>query len=225
MIPLLKTIEPFALLLGLLPLVGYLLVLGAVRFSGRALVTTGARDLAALGIAICGLVAIGPAELFFPATAATVFGSIVWLALIAFYGLTLSLVCLTTTPKLVVYGRTAQETFPGLLRAAERMDAASTGDPKSMQIQLPTLGIQLRIDSIGAVDHCRVLSFQPIGSMKFWSTLLGNLRGELSESAKPAMRRGIGMLVLAVLMGVVLCWHSLGNQTQLVEGFREWLWR
>ncbi|KAA1257816.1 hypothetical protein LF1_03060 [Rubripirellula obstinata] len=225
MLPLLKTIEPFALLLALLPLVGYLLVLGFVRFSGRALVTTGARDLAALGIAVVGLIAIGPAELFFPATAATVFGSIVWLALIAFYGLTLALVCLTATPKLVVYGRTAQETFPGLLNAAKRMDAQATGDLETMQIQLPTLNVQLRIDTIGGVDHCRVLSFQPNGSMKFWNTLLGNLRGELSESPRPATRRGVGMLVSALLMGTILCWYSLGNQDRLADGFRQWFWR
>jgi hypothetical protein len=224
-LPLLHTIDPFALLLALLPLVGYLLMLGLVRFSGRALVTTGARDIAALGIAISGLIAIGPAELFFPATAATVFGSVVWLALIAFYGLTLSLVCLTTTPKLVVYGRTAQETYPGLLRAAKRMDDQATGDDQSMQVRLPTLGVQLRVDSIAAIDHCRVLSFQPIVSVKFWSTLLGNLRGELSESPRPIARRGIVMLMFALAMGSMVCWHSLSNQTRLVEGFRQWLWR
>jgi hypothetical protein len=224
-LPLLKTIEPFALLLALLPLVGYLLVLGFVRFSGRALVTTGARDLAALGIAVMGLIAIGPAELFFPATAAIVFGSIVWLALIAFYGLTLSLICLTATPKLVVYGRTAKETYSGLLRAAQRMDPKAIGDSESMQVQMPTLQVHLRIESIGGIDHCRILSFQPIVSVKFWNTLLGNLRGELSDLPDSSRRRGLGMLVFAMLMGGVLCWHSFSNQARLAQGFREWFWR
>lgn len=225
MLSLLRTIEPFALLLALLPLVGYLLVLGLVRFSGRALVTTGARDLAALGVAIVGLIAIGPAELFFPATAATVFGSLVWFALIAFYALTLTLVCLTTTPKLVVYGRTAAETFPALLRAACQIDEQATGDTQTFQVRMPTLGVQLRIDSITGTDYCRILSFQPNGSIQFWDTLLSGLRGELGNAPEPGPRRGLLMLCFATCVGAFLLWYSLSEQDRLVEGFREWIWR
>ena len=65
-------IEPFTVLLALLPLIGYLLVLCIIRLSGRAIVTTGGRDIAALAIAISGLLAVGPAELFFPSSAAAV---------------------------------------------------------------------------------------------------------------------------------------------------------
>ena len=74
-------VEPFTIVLALLPLIGYLLVLGTVRISGRVLVTTGGRDVAALGMAISGLCAVGPAELFFPNHAAIVFGPLVWVAL------------------------------------------------------------------------------------------------------------------------------------------------
>lgn len=225
MLSLLRTIEPFALLLALLPLVGYMLVLGLVRFSGRALVTTGARDLAALGVAIVGLIAIGPAELFFPTTAATAFGSLVWFALIVFYALTLTLVCLTTTPKLVVYGRTAEETFPALLAAAIQIDEHATGDPKLFQVQMPSLGVQLRIDSIAGTDYCRILSFQPNGSIKFWDALLSGLRGQLGNSPVAGPRRGLLMLGFAVCVGTFLVWYSLSEQTRLVEGFRQWIWR
>ena len=79
-----ETVEPFTILLALLPLIGYLLVLSAIRLSGRALVTTGGRDVAALAMAISGLIAVGPAELFFPTAAATVFGPAVWVALAVF---------------------------------------------------------------------------------------------------------------------------------------------
>ena len=58
--------EPFSLLLALVPLIGYLLLLGLIRVSGHTLITTGARDIGALGLAISGLVAVGPGELFFP---------------------------------------------------------------------------------------------------------------------------------------------------------------
>ncbi len=225
MLPILKTIEPFALLLALLPLVGYLLVLGLVRFSGRALVTTGARDIAALGIAIAGMIAVGPAQLFFPATAATVFGSIIWFALAAFYFLILMLVCLTTTPKLVVYGRKANECYDALLQAARRMDESATGDEATMQVTLPALDTRLRVDSIPGLDHCRVVSFVPILSIKFWHQLLRHLRGELKDSPSPALRRGLGMLVFALGLGAFLTWHTFNHQGLVVQGFRDWLWQ
>ena len=75
------SIEPIYLLIALLPLVAYLLLLGMIRLSGRVLITTGGRDIAALGFSVVGLVAIGPGELFFPKAAAGVFGGWVWLAL------------------------------------------------------------------------------------------------------------------------------------------------
>jgi hypothetical protein len=85
--------SPFLLLLAAVPLVSYLGVIAAIRVSGRALITTGGRDIAAIGVAIAGLMAIGPAELVFPAAAATVFGPIVWLWLAMFYVLCVALDC------------------------------------------------------------------------------------------------------------------------------------
>ena len=72
-------VEPFVIVMAFVPLIGYLLVLGWIRISGRAVVTTGARDTAALALAISGFIVVGPAELFFPNAAATAFGPIVWL--------------------------------------------------------------------------------------------------------------------------------------------------
>ena len=143
MVALLGSIEPFKILLALLPLIAYLAVFSVIRLSGRALVTTGGRDLAALSMAISGMLAVGPAELFFPTSAAAVFGPTVWLALAAFYGLTVSLIVLSSPPKLVVYGRTPEELFAPLLAAAKQIDAAATGDAATLQVSLPTLGVHL----------------------------------------------------------------------------------
>ncbi|TWT48153.1 hypothetical protein Pla22_51540 [Rubripirellula amarantea] len=223
--PLLFSIEPFTFVLALLPLVGYLFVLGLIRFSRRALVTTGSRDVAALAVAVCGFVAAGPAELLFPTTAATVFGPMVWLALIAFYSLSVSLIALTVTPKLVVYGRTPEETFDALLRACLKIDAGSTGDANRLQVFLPSLDVRLRIDGIRGLDYCRVLTFEPVQSVKFWSAMLANLRGELQTGQDAIPRRGLAMLVTSFAIAGILAWYGLNNQTLVVDGFRDWLWR
>lgn len=225
MFTIVQSIEPFTVLLALVPLIGYLAVFSVIRLSGRVLVTTSVRDIGALAIAISGMMAVGPAELFFPATAAIVFGPMVWLALAALYGLTVALIALTTTPKLVVYGRTPEEVFPALMRASSKIDPQANGDVKELQVHLPNVGIRLRVDGQRGVDHARVLTFEPMPSLKFLNTLLANLRAEVRQSPTPATRRGLGMLVATLLLSMILVWQSFENPALVVEGFRDWLWR
>lgn len=218
-------IEPFTIVLALLPLIGYLVVLGLIRVSGRVLVTTGGRDVAALGMAVSGLCAVGPAELFFPSHAAIVFGPLVWIALGIFYALCVALVSLTSAPKLVVYGRTPDELYEPLLAAAQRIDPTATGDAAALSVSLPSAGIHLRLDGQRGVDHAQILVFEPGVSIRFWSKLLGYLRDAVHHSPAPMPRRGIIMLVTATFLGCILVWQGFGNQALVVDGFRDWLWR
>jgi hypothetical protein len=218
-------VEPFTIVLALLPLIGYLLVMSIIRLSGRVLVTTGSRDIAALGVAISGLLAVGPAELFFPSHAATLFGPLVWIALATFYGLCVALVALTSSPKLVAYGRTPDELFEPLLRAVRRIDPAASGDSGSLLITLPSVGVHLRIDGQRGVDYGQVTAFESGVSMRFWTTLLAHLRAEVAQSPAPMPRRGLVMLAAAVVLSSLLLWQGFGNQALVVEGFRDWLWR
>lgn len=220
--------EPFTILLALLPMIGYLVVFSLIRLSGRALVTTGARDIAALAIAISGMLVIGPGELllmFFLNAAATLYGPLVWIALGSFYALTVSLIALTTPPKLVVYGRTPEELFEPLLAAARQIDAGTVGDANSLQVSLPNIGIRLRVDGQRGMDYAQVLSFEPNMSLRFWSKLLAALRSEVRAKATPLPRRGFAMLFVAIGLCSILVWKSFGNRELVVEGFRDWLWR
>jgi hypothetical protein len=225
MFGILETIEPFKLLLALLPLVGYLFVLSLIRISGRALVTTGGRDIAALAMAISGLVAIGPIELFFPTAAATVFGPAVWVALAIFYALCSTLICLTCAQRLVVYGRTPEELYEPLLAAAREIDSQSVGDENLLQIRLPVAGFHVRLDGHRSLDHAQVIAFEPNVSPHIWSLLLVGLRKHLGTKTTPIPRRGFAMLTVVILMGLIVLWQSLGNRELVVEGFRDWLWR
>ncbi len=218
-------IEPFAILLALLPLIGYLAVLGVIRVTGQTLVTTGGRDFAALGVAIAGFVAVGPAELFFPNAAATVFGPIVWLALISFYGLLVTLIVLTSKPKLVVIGRMPNELYEPLLNAARKLDPEAQGNESSLQVELVSLGIHLRLDGQRGIDHAQIVSFESGVSIRFWNQLLGHLRQEVLQLPAPHSRRGYATLLAAAGLCGVILWQGLGNPDQVVEGFREWLWR
>jgi hypothetical protein len=221
----LDAVEPFTILLALLPLIAYLAVFSLIRLAGWALVTTGGRDIAALAVAISGMLAVGPAELFFPTAAASMFGPAVWLALAAFYALSVSLIALTTPPKLVVYGRTPEELYEPLLAAAKQIDPASTGNVNSLQVELPAVGVHLRVDGQRAIDHAQVVAFEPQVSLRFWNRLLATLRKEVHAQSAPMPRRGFGMLVAVLLLSSILVWQSFGNRELVVEGFRDWLWR
>lgn len=221
----LDSIEPFTLLLALLPLIAYLTIICGIRLSGRALVTTGGRDIAALSLAIVGLLAVGPAELFFPTAVATLFGPVVWAALAAFYGLSVTLVALSSKPKLVVIGRTPEQMYKPLLEAAKSLDADSTGEPQTLQVALPNLGVRLRLDGHRAIDHTQILAFEPNVSLRFWNTLLSNVRLQVRQEPSPLPRRGFGMLVTTAFFASVLVWQSFSKHELVVEGFRQWLTR
>ena len=218
-------VEPFVIVMAFVPLIGYLLVLGWIRISGRAVVTTGARDTAALALAISGFFVVGPAELFFPNAAATAFGPIVWLPLLVFYGLIVLLICLTVPAKLVVYGRGPMELFQSLSNVSKLIDPEAIGDETNVQVTLPTYGIHLRLDGYRGIDHAQVVAFEPNVSPAFWNDLLGKLRDEVSGLPAPNPRRGFLMMTVAAALILLLLWIGIKNQERVVDGFRDWLWR
>ncbi|TWU43733.1 hypothetical protein Q31b_12620 [Novipirellula aureliae] len=218
-------INPFTILLACLPLVGYLLLLGMIRVSGRTVVTSGARDLVALGIGISGLIAIGPIELFFPTAAATVFGPYVWIALAIFYSLCLSLCALTSQPRLVVYGRSRMQTYEALLKAAQQIDPAAGGTADNLQIVLPSINVRLRVDGAPHSDWAQVFAFEPNLNATFWNRLQARLRSEFADSTVQRNYQGLLTLAAAACLIAFMVWHCRGREELVVEGFRKWLWR
>ena len=218
-------VEPVYVLIALLPLIAHLLQLSTLRLSGRVLITTGGRDIAALGFAVAGFVAIGPGELFFPKAAAGLFGPWVWVALFTLYALIVTLIALTAKPKLVAYGRTPEQLFAPLVAAAKKLDAQATADRESLQVHLPTLRVHLRLAGHPWLDTASVESFEHIPSVTFWNTLLGHLRETAQSTEATTPRRGVPMLLIAIALIGIVIWQGFGYNEQLVEGFREWLWR
>ncbi|MEM8910556.1 MAG: hypothetical protein AAGC97_02220 [Planctomycetota bacterium] len=219
------TIEPFVLLVATIPLLGYLLVLALVRVSGRVLITTGGRDTAAVGLAVAGMFVIGPAELFFPYSTATLLGAWVWVPLAVLYLLVISLIALTGRPRLVVYGRNAEEMFPALCRACESMDASTLANAESMQVHLPALGAHVRLEANAKQDCLTIEAFETTLPIAFWDALLAALRGQVRSTASPQPRRGILMLILTCVTIAWVTRHALIHPEELVEGFRQWLVR
>ncbi|SRR6056297_521494 len=217
--------EPFAIVLAMLPLAAYLLLLGGVRLLARPLVTTGGRDLAALAMGMVGLFAIGPLELFFPGAAAVTLGPYVWLCLLLFYILSVTLIILSTQPRLIIYGATSPEILEPLLRTAKRLDNQAELHSAQRQICMPNLGIRLRVDGHRQFDTSQVVAFEPDLTPAFWKQLLSGLRHELKETPSPQRFSGVGMLVFGLLFLSIVVGLVVLQPTRVTSGFSEWLWR
>lgn len=151
------------------PIAMYLIMLGAFRLRSRPLVTTGWRDVAALGIALTGLVAIGPLQLFFPTYAAARFSGWIWIILLALYLLTLLLVMLSCRPRLIVYGLGEDAFFQVLQEAAAHVDPEASWHGQTLT--MPTVGMQLITEPTGAYGVQQAVILSGPGSIAPWLQL------------------------------------------------------
>ncbi len=186
------------------PLGVYFLLIGLISLQKRPFVTTGARDTAALAIALSGLVIAGPMELFFPESAAGRFGSYVWLLLIAFYGLCISLVVLLMQPRIVVYNLGPERLRPILASVALRMDPRARWSADSLQ--LPTLEVHLNLDGNAWLSNSQLVSVGSRQRLESWRSIEKELREQLAPIKSETVVFGVSLVAsaLGLAMAAVL---------------------
>jgi hypothetical protein len=216
--------EPFPLLLFLVPLIGYLATLSLIRLSGRVFVTSGGCELAALAFAISGMIAVGPAELFFPMAASAVFGPLVWGVLAIFYALCVCLVALGSIPKVVVYGCQPRDLYEPLLRAARSLDKDAEGREDQLQVVLPGSGVHLKLDGPSSIEHASVVAFEANLTPFFWRSLLKALRNEVTDQRSPRIR-ALPICAVTISLTTLLIYQCVSDKGSLISGFNDWLWR
>lgn len=198
--------DPFRLSLILGPLAIYLLLVGSINLSRRSFVVSGARDMAALGLAASGLMIVGPIQLFFPEAAAIRFGAgaAVWLMLAILYLLALFTALLWVRPRLVIYNITPDQLRPILAELVPTLDGEArwAGD----SLALPGLSVQLTIDAFTAMRNVSLVSAGSAQSAAGW--------GRLETALRDAMRRreigrnlgGLTLVGTAVAMLLAVVW-------------------
>jgi hypothetical protein len=199
---------PFHQCLAFGPLAVYLLLLGAINLARRPLLVPGTRDAAALGLALSGLMIVGPLALLFPETLALHLGPAgfryVWIGLVVLYGLCLVLVLLTLRPRLVIYNISVDQLRPILAELVARLDAAAhwAGD----SLVLPGLGIQLHLDNTAAMRNISLVSTGPKQDDRGWSRLEAALAAALADIEVPRNPRGVTLMSVGLVIGGVLAW-------------------
>ena len=137
-----ELVNPLHVAIALGPLAVYVMLLGMINLSSRPLVTNGARDTAALGVGVSGFILMGPFELLLPQATEFHWRGLVWLLLLAFYVLGLTLVVLLLRPRLVVYNIPAERIRPLLANLAVELDPDARWAGECLV--LPQIGVVFR---------------------------------------------------------------------------------
>lgn len=200
------------------PLSVYLLLLGYLNLRQRPFVTTRGRDVAILGLACSGLAVIGPMELFFPETAVARFGPFVWVMLLAFYGLCISMIALTIRPGLVVYNANYEQLRPVLTDTLAKLDKPQwMGD----NVRLPNAEMHFHVESHPWLYNVELVSSGNRQSLNSWRELEVGL-AQAVDSVKSKANIFGPVFVAAAIALTISSWVWMGFQQEAVmTAFRQ----
>jgi hypothetical protein len=213
------TVDPFRLAIALVPLAAYVLLLGLLNLRRRPFLTSGGCDVAALGVALSGLMFVGPLELFRPDAWTRSLGNYIWLFLVLFYWLWLVLVVLLARPRLVIYNISAEELHPVLAEAANRLDPA--GRWAGSNLSLPGLGVQLHLDSLDIMRNVSLVASGGRQNLDGWRRLARELGRPLSSMRVKANPRAVGLLGVSLALFATCVTQLLMHPTELVQAMNE----
>lgn len=213
------SVDPFRLAIALVPVAAYVLLLALLNARRRPFLTSGGSDLTALGLAISGLMFVGPLELFRPEAATREFGNYIWLFLILFYWLWLLLVVLLARPRLVIYNISMDELHPVLAEAAGRLDpdARWAGN----HLTLPTLGVQLHLDSLDLMRNVSLVSSGSRQNIDGWRRLSRELWRSLAPIRVKRNPRAVGLLVVSLALLVLSVTQMFANPADTVQAMND----
>jgi hypothetical protein len=212
-------IDPLRLAIAIVPIAAYGLMLGLINLRRRPFLTSGGCDLSALGLAVSGLIFIGPMELLRPEAATRSFGNYIWIFLLLFYGLFVVLAVLVSRPRLVIYNISAEELHPILAEAASRLDPAArwAGD----QLSLPGRGVHLHIDRFDLMRNVSLVSSGGRQNIDGWRLLARHMTRRLRTTRVKSNPRSAGFILLSIAMLTICVAQLLMHQDAMLQAMNE----
>ena len=198
------------------PLAIYLLLLGVINVSRRPLIVSGTRETLALGLALFGLVTVGPMQLFMPQEAAARFGQYVWLLLVAFYGLSLALLVILNRPRLIIYNITLEQLQPILDETVHRLDpdATSAGHGVSM----PLARVHFQVENFLPLANVSLVATSDDQSFGGWRRLEQGLRARLHQTSVAAQPQGFWLALCGLATLLALAFWVVDDPQNLAQG-------
>jgi hypothetical protein len=216
--------DPLHACIALGPLAMYFVVLGAINLSSRPMVTTGARDLLAMGLAVSGLAVAGPMELFFPEKAAGALGTLaVWSLMLVFYALIVVCLALMTRPRLVIYNVTSEQLLPVLEEVLGKIDPQFRWAGHTMVSE--GLGVQLTVETQPMMKNVQLVSAGPQQSHNGW----GKLHRALAAALRPVHGLpnpfGATLLTVGLMLAGIITWLIAGDPGAVQQALNDMLRR
>lgn len=213
--------EPVHLALAFTPLAVYLLYLGLLNLHRRPIVRNGTRNAIALALALSGFVVVGPMALFMPDAAALQFGPWIWLLLLVFYALCVTLAILLARPRLVVFNVTLDQLRPMLAEVVAKLDGEVrwAGD----SLMLPQVGMQFHLEPYPGMRNVSLIAVGERQSFTGWQRLERELRTSLRQLDVPPNPRGFSFLTLGLVLASWPLYLMLKDGEAVAQSLRELL--
>jgi hypothetical protein len=208
--------DTFSACVALLPLAIYLLLLGMINLSGRPLVVNGTREILAFGLAIAGLVIVGPMQLFMPEGAAAWFGGLVWVLLIGFSVLCLALAIMVSRPRLVIYNISLEQLRPILTETVARLDHDSSWANRA--VSMPQMRVYLQVESFPPLRNASLVATGNEQSVAGWRRLETALRETLRETPVVGQTHGIWLALCGVMILLALALRIAEDPQTIAQG-------
>ncbi len=213
--------EPFAACLAFGPLAIYLVFVGLLNLARRPVVLGGARETLALGLALGGLVVVGPLQLFMPLEAAAQFGAYVWLLMASFYALSLLLAVILSRPRLVIYGITMEQLRPLLEETVRRLDGDAAFAGRA--VNLPLVRIGFHVETFPPLANISLVATSYDQSASGWRRLEAALRERLQSTSVRLQPHGVWLVLAGMaILATLALWVSDDPQA-IAQGFSRML--
>ena len=183
--------------IALVPLGVYCCVMGGLQLRHRPLVISAAWDSAFLGLALSGLVAVGPLAAIQPLLGGSPWGEVI---LLLVYALVVAVCILFARPRLLIYNATVEQIRPLVAQNAAAVDPVVRWAGES--VALPTLGLQAHVEGNGSLRTVSIVVLQSCETGEAWIDLSRRLRRmcrRLRVQPSP-----VGMVMLIVGCGLLL---------------------
>jgi hypothetical protein len=212
-------IDPLRFCLAVIPLATYAFVIGGLNMSSRPRVLSGAVDSFFLGLALVGLIVVGPMELFLPSATAFWLQGWVWPLLITCYVLFLTLYVLVSRPRIVIYNVSPEQLRPVLadIFADLESEARWAGDAAF----LPNLGVQMHVEAVPVLKNVQLIATGDAQTYEGWSRLQSELSLRLRTTGGARNLLGAVLILFGFLLGTASTLWVLSQPTQVAQSFQE----
>ncbi len=207
--------------IGFGPLAIYLVLLGVINLSRRPLVLSGTRETLSLGLALAGLMVVGPMQLFMPQEAALRFGQSIWLLLLGFYLLCLTLTLLLSKPRIIVYNISPEQLRPALDAAAQRIDHEANWAGNALS--LPLARVNLHVESFSPLGNVSLIANDADQSFGNWRRLERCLRDSLQNTETSAQPYGIWMFLIGCMILAGLTFWIVDDPQTIAQSLKRML--